>query len=235
MGKLFLALASLALMLYLPAWLHTPSGEPYLVLNQNNLQKISTFTEPYHNIMKRVSALVGPKEEVVTVSAWQDNEGNMHFSDQGQQQFQHTQNYEVKNQYTGRLAFPQHWVWGCMFAVWLIFYISTRLGIRLLTARLHQFQHARHIKSTEKEIPTRNDTGHNYINYEKVDSAKSSPHKTLGLGENATLEEIKIAYRNKMKQYHPDKVAHLGKELQDLARKKATEINRAYETLVKQK
>jgi DnaJ-domain-containing protein 1 len=34
-----------------------------------------------------------------------------------------------------------------------------------------------------------------------------------------------------MSQYHPDKVAHLGTELQDLATKKAQEFNKAYDML----
>jgi preprotein translocase subunit Sec63 len=34
-----------------------------------------------------------------------------------------------------------------------------------------------------------------------------------------------------MTKYHPDKVAHLGSEIQDVAKKKALELNRAYEML----
>jgi DnaJ like chaperone protein len=42
---------------------------------------------------------------------------------------------------------------------------------------------------------------------------------------------VRAAYRREMVNYHPDKVAHLGKELQELAKTKAQEINRAYEEL----
>ncbi len=34
-----------------------------------------------------------------------------------------------------------------------------------------------------------------------------------------------------MKEYHPDKVAHLGEELQELAHKKSLDIQRAYQQL----
>jgi DnaJ-domain-containing protein 1 len=36
-----------------------------------------------------------------------------------------------------------------------------------------------------------------------------------------------------MHEYHPDKVAHLGKELQQLAHRKALEIQQAYQQLRK--
>jgi DnaJ-domain-containing protein 1 len=35
-----------------------------------------------------------------------------------------------------------------------------------------------------------------------------------------------------MSNYHPDKVAHLGMELQELAKRKAQAINRAYSQLI---
>ena len=55
----------------------------------------------------------------------------------------------------------------------------------------------------------------------------------LGVNRNASPEEIRAAYRREMSNYHPDKVAHLGKDLQDLAKIKAQEINRAYEELTR--
>ena len=60
-----------------------------------------------------------------------------------------------------------------------------------------------------------------------LDSALS----TLGLTRTATLEDLKRAYREYMRDYHPDRVAHLGADLKDLAERKAKEINAAYEYL----
>jgi uncharacterized Zn finger protein (UPF0148 family) len=54
----------------------------------------------------------------------------------------------------------------------------------------------------------------------------------LGVGRNASKEDIRAAYRREMASYHPDKVAHLGGELQELAKRKAQAINRAYEELI---
>lgn len=61
--------------------------------------------------------------------------------------------------------------------------------------------------------------------------ARFDPFAVLGVNRGASKDEVKKAYREKMAQYHPDKVAHLGPELQELARRKALEINQAYEKL----
>ncbi len=46
-------------------------------------------------------------------------------------------------------------------------------------------------------------------------------------------ETIQTAYKARMNEYHPDKVAHLGEDLQKLAHRKALEIQRAYQQLSK--
>lgn len=50
----------------------------------------------------------------------------------------------------------------------------------------------------------------------------------LGLGPIATSEEIKAAYKKQMKDYHPDKVAHLGEKLRAVAGREAQKLNSAY-------
>jgi DnaJ-domain-containing protein 1 len=51
----------------------------------------------------------------------------------------------------------------------------------------------------------------------------------LGLTGKVSKAEIKKAYRELVAQYHPDKVQHLGSELQALANKKTKEIVNAYD------
>jgi DnaJ like chaperone protein len=58
------------------------------------------------------------------------------------------------------------------------------------------------------------------------------PYQVLRVTRGASKEEIKAAYFNLIKQYHPDKVSHLGQEFQKLADEKARLINRAYEILM---
>jgi DnaJ like chaperone protein len=55
----------------------------------------------------------------------------------------------------------------------------------------------------------------------------------LGVSEAAELAQIEYAYRVKMSQYHPDKVAQLGEDIRQLAEAKSKEINAAYETAMR--
>ncbi len=63
-------------------------------------------------------------------------------------------------------------------------------------------------------------------------SPRSLDHyTTLGVSRDSSQDVIKAAYRLRMQEYHPDKVAHLGPELRALAERKTKEINEAYQTL----
>lgn len=55
----------------------------------------------------------------------------------------------------------------------------------------------------------------------------------LGLASLPTVESLKQSYREKIKEYHPDRVAHLGPEIRIVAEKKTKEINAAYELVEK--
>lgn len=59
----------------------------------------------------------------------------------------------------------------------------------------------------------------------------SNPYETLGVNENASQEEIKRAYRELAKKYHPDQYGD--NPLKDLAGQKMREINEAYDYLMK--
>lgn len=52
--------------------------------------------------------------------------------------------------------------------------------------------------------------------------------RVLGLAEVFTREELRKAYKDRMKMYHPDRVSDLGEELQQLAEEKTKEINAAF-------
>lgn len=59
--------------------------------------------------------------------------------------------------------------------------------------------------------------------------AVTDPYEVLGVSRNATQEEIRSAYRELVKKYHPDK--YQGNPLADLAQEKLQEINEAYDML----
>ena len=59
----------------------------------------------------------------------------------------------------------------------------------------------------------------------------NDPYKVLGVSSNATDDEIKKAYRELARKYHPDK--YRDSDLADLASEKMKEINAAYEEIQK--
>ena len=61
----------------------------------------------------------------------------------------------------------------------------------------------------------------------------TDPYKVLGISEQATDEEVKAAYRELAKKYHPD--AYNNNPLADLAAEKMKEINEAYDTIMDQR
>jgi len=64
-----------------------------------------------------------------------------------------------------------------------------------------------------------------------VDSA----YKILEITPNATVEEIKKAYRKMALKYHPDRVSHLGEEFQKAAKEKFQKVGAAYEAIKKKR
>jgi DnaJ like chaperone protein len=57
----------------------------------------------------------------------------------------------------------------------------------------------------------------------------------LEIDRNATIEEIKKAYRSMALKYHPDKVGHLGEDIRTAAEEKFKKVNEAYEKIKKEK
>lgn len=55
--------------------------------------------------------------------------------------------------------------------------------------------------------------------------------RLFGLGDEASFGDVRQGYREHVKQYHPDLVAHLGPELRVVAEKKTKEFNAAYQIL----
>ena len=107
-----------------------------------------------------------------------------------------------------------------LMMVWLVYfyrkhvkqYIATRLG--------------------QEPAGQRADTGSGQGAAARAKASKAfDAYEVLGVARSASSDAIQAAYRARMKEYHPDKVAHLGEELQNLAHEKSQQIQRAYRQL----
>ena len=59
----------------------------------------------------------------------------------------------------------------------------------------------------------------------------NDPYKVLGISPDATDDQVKAAYREMARKYHPDQYGD--NPLSDLAQEKMKEINEAYDTIVR--
>lgn len=66
-------------------------------------------------------------------------------------------------------------------------------------------------------------------------NSSDNAYKILEISKQATVTEIKAAYRKMAKKHHPDKVVHLGKEHQKGAEEKFRQVQAAYEQLQKER
>jgi len=66
-------------------------------------------------------------------------------------------------------------------------------------------------------------------------TSATSAYQILEIEPNVTNEELKAAYRKMAKKFHPDRVAHLGGNVQKAAKEKFQKIAEAYEIIKKQR
>jgi len=72
---------------------------------------------------------------------------------------------------------------------------------------------------------------HNAIRKKYSLRVVKTPYHVLKISSDATNEEVKKAYRNLIREFHPDRVAHEGKEATEVAHLKFLEIQQAYKEL----
>lgn len=66
-------------------------------------------------------------------------------------------------------------------------------------------------------------------------NSSDNAYKILEITKDATVDEIKAAYRTMAKKYHPDKVIHLGEEHRKGAEEKFRQVQGAYEKIQKER
>jgi DnaJ like chaperone protein len=85
--------------------------------------------------------------------------------------------------------------------------------------------------NTQQEQAKRESPGNKRSNEDEF--IPGSWYRILEVPEGATLEAIVRAYKQKISQYHPDKVENMGAEIRELAEFKSKQINAAYDYAVK--
>jgi DnaJ like chaperone protein len=63
----------------------------------------------------------------------------------------------------------------------------------------------------------------------------TSAYRILEITPDATNDELKKAYRRMALKYHPDRLAHLGEDVQKASNAKFQEVNSAYEKIKKER
>jgi DnaJ-domain-containing protein 1 len=103
-----------------------------------------------------------------------------------------------------------------LFAAMLI--VASVAGVAILVGA-KKYRARKHVEQlVERQIGTR-----------RAVTERRRWWEILETSERATLEEVKAAYRAKVRKYHPERVNDLATEFQELADRRMKEINQAYE------
>ncbi|VAX31298.1 hypothetical protein MNBD_NITROSPIRAE02-1056 [hydrothermal vent metagenome] len=107
-----------------------------------------------------------------------------------------------------------------LIAIGLLYYLSYRK-----TARGKQ--------GTYSHTNTRHNSGSQSQQQEPRRLSLEEAYRTLGVSPDASWEEIKKAYKEKISKCHPDKVSHLNEELQEKAEELTLRLNNTLEVIKK--
>jgi len=116
------------------------------------------------------------------------------------------------------------WGWlddlAILYLLWRFFYAARRMGPG--TGRFNQQYGSGQAGSGSSRTDSKAET----------EKRRKDPYTILGVERDASIDEIKQAYRQLANKYHPDKVHHLGEEFSAMAENRFKEIESAYRELV---
>ena len=117
---------------------------------------------------------------------------------------------------------PAHWFFNLTTSILISYFsIPITMGIRGTNALIKERQRRGQEHKGEETTPP-----------VTVPACEPDPYAILGLNKGASREAIQAEYRRQLMLYHPDKVQHLGAELQVLAHEKTLQIQKAFKMLL---
>ena len=114
--------------------------------------------------------------------------------------------------------------WRFVFLVWAAFWLVRSLRRMLRAAEAEQRARGRGPRPFAGMPPF----AQNMPPPRPREAAKATPYEVLEVQPGSSMLQIRRAYQEKVQQYHPDQVAHLGSELREVAERRTKEINAAY-------
>lgn len=118
---------------------------------------------------------------------------------------------------------------------WVVIIVCLLLGYWIVSRLSDRYKQTREQNRNHQE---RGNTSGPNARTEKASSADNQSqskykvptqwYEILEVPESSSLAEIKLAYRMKIQQYHPDRLEGMAPELRKLGLEKSQEINAAY-------
>lgn len=111
------------------------------------------------------------------------------------------------------------------FLRWVLIVVAILLVVRIVRQVLQAVGPSLRGRAANPEFGPRGRGG------SAAGEAARTPYEVLGVEASASEEQVRVAYQRLVQQYHPDRVAHLAPELQELAERRTKQINEAYQAL----
>jgi len=120
------------------------------------------------------------------------------------------------------------------FSFWTVIAVVLALLFLVRPRKKSQFLPGRRRTRREQEADDRRIRRFYEGEEQKIFKEKAStPYSILGVPAGASKQEIERAFRRRVRQYHPDLVAHLGDEYVKIAKQRTIKITRAREELLR--
>jgi DnaJ-domain-containing protein 1 len=103
----------------------------------------------------------------------------------------------------------------CLIAVAIAKYARRITAEFVMSAKYALIPRRQRPKERKQEQEAHSRSGKNSEREHAAGENGFDPYQALRITSGASKEEIKAAYFNLIKQYHPDKVSHLGQELRN--------------------